>query len=548
MMREKKIPLWIRLVLICSGTAATVLMMQTDFLYSFLITAVLSLVLWALLCLKTNILEEVYFGKRLWEVLLSAVLSVMTVYQYKSTFFSCCKEWITALVELLHLPEIVIRLVPWGVALLALPAVFGGLLWFWHFMAQQALGFRKKADYVEWLFLVGAGILLGMMVVFTYMCTQAFHGAHVNGSWFNFDLVYSADSGYLVNQDVYRNVGAEQNDLRQPLFGLFALPFAQVAGILASILPFIPEGYVTILQIMEVMLFLVALVLVARMLDLQGAEKALFLVLMTVSYPSLIFALTAEQYLFAVFYLILGLYLSQEKLGGSLCFIGATGSMLTSGVLFPAFTWDRNFKTFVKNTVTLCLCFFTVTILCGRLTTFLDIPSYIEGYGYYAGGDVAPVQKLQQYVNFVGACLAAPDSYMDFTTYNHVSWQMVPVTSWRIFGFVMLALSVLGVVVSCRQRFSRICGGWMAFSFLLLGVVGWGTIDNGLMLYSLYFGWAFIAMSFRFVTWLLHKLLPRFPVVRYGILLGILVPVSMINVMNLRAVLIYATQFYPALR
>lgn len=542
MAKERNISLWGKLLMALSGVAATVLMMQTEFFYSYFITLGLSVLVMLILALKTSFCRLFLSGGRIWEVILAAVLTWKTVYPAKSSFYTCVKEWFG------FLPGMLMKLLPWGVMVLAIPMIFLAMLWFVHFMAEQAIDFKKKADYTEWFFLISAGILLTMMLAFSYMCTQAFYGAHVNGAWFNFDLVYSADSGYLVNQDVYRNIAAEQNDLRQPLYGMFALPFAQLAGILASVFTFIPEAYITILQVMQVFLLLIALILISRMMGLDGAEKVLFLVLMTVSYPTLIFALTAEQYLFAVFYLVLGIYLSKEPVSGSLCFIGATGSMLTSGVLFPAFTWDRDFKTFVKKTMLLCLSFFAVTIVSGRLTTILDIPSYIEGYAYYTGADVDPVQKLMQYVNFVGACLIAPASYMDTTTYNHVSWQMLPVNSWRVFGLVFLTMAILGVILSRKERFSQICAGWMAFSFLLLGIVGWGTIDNGLMLYSLYFGWAFISMAFRFLRWMLEKLLPGWPLLRYGLILCALIPVSVINVNALREVLIFATQFYPALR
>lgn len=542
MAKERNIPLWGKLLLALSGVGTTALMMQTDFAYSYFITLGLSALVMLILALKTSVPGMLLSGGRIWEIILAAVLTWKTVYPAKSAFYTCIKGWLD------FLPGILMKLLPWCVMILAVPVVFLAMLWFIHFMSEQAIDFRNKADYMEWFFLLGAGILLTMMLAFSYMCTQAFYGAHINGGWFNFDLVYSADSGYLVKQDVYRNVAAEQNDLRQPLFGLFALPFAHIAGILASVFTFIPEAYITILQVMQIFLLLISLILISRMMDLHGTEKALFLVLMTLSYPTLIFALTAEQYLFAVFYLVLGIYLSGDKVGGSLCFIGATGSMLTSGALFPVFTWDKDFKTFVKNTFVLCLSFFAVTIVSGRLTTILDIPSYIEGYAYYTGADVEPVQKLMQFVNFVGACLVAPASYIDTTTYNHVSWQMLPVNSWRIFGIVFLTMAILGVIVSGKERFSRVCGGWMAFSFLLLGIVGWGTVDNGLMLYSLYFGWAFISMAFRFVEWLLNGLLPKFRVLRYAVMLAALIPVSVINVNALREVLIFATQFYPALR
>ena len=263
--------------------------------------------------------------------------------------------------------------------------------------------------------------------------------------------------------------------LRQPLFGVFAMPFAQAAWLLSKLLFFLPECYITIWQIFQTLLFLVSVVLLSRMLELQGAEKALFLMILCLCYPTLIFILTAEQYLMAVFYLILMLYLEREPVGKGLGYIAATGSLLTSGIWFPTVTWDRNFKKFIQKTLTLCGAFSAVTILSGRLTTFLDIPTYIEGYGYYTGADVPLLSKLMQYVNFAGACLVAPPSGVDFTTYRHVSWQMLPVTSWSKIGVAVMIAALGGVIVSRRKRFTKICAVWLVFSFFVTWPYGVGN-------------------------------------------------------------------------
>ncbi len=543
MKKAERFPVWFRLLAALSGTAYAVLLMQTESKWSFLLTALLALGLGLVLTLRTALLEKLFAVRSRWLCLAAGVLSVSAVYTAKSTFFVTCWSWMDRLLGLLHLPSGLIRWIPWVVALAALPMAFGYFLWFVSFMKELALRLWRDSDFTERLFFLGAGILFAMMIVFTYLCTQAFYGAHVNGSWFNFDLIYSADSGYLVHQDVYRNVGAEQNDLRQPLYGVFAMPFAQAAWLASKLLFFLPEGYVLVWQILQMLLFLIAAVLLGRLLKLTGAEKALFLVMLCVSYPVLIFSLTAEQYLTAVFYLVVLLYLEKEPVGQSLGYIAATGSMLTSGIWFPLVTWDRDFRKFVKKTALLCGAFFAVMILSGRLTTFLDIPTYIAGYGYYTGADVPLDSKLMQYVNFAGACLLAPPSGVDFTTYRHVSWQMLPVTGWSLTGILVILGAVGGILVSRKERFTRICALWLGFSFLLLGLIGWGTIDNGLMLYSLYFGWAYVAMGFRLVDRILDRVRP----LKLAVLMVMILAVGIYNVRVLRGVLVFATRFFPAL-
>lgn len=533
-----------RLGLCLSGWGCTLLLMMTSSKLSFAATGILSLILMAVLCYKTSFLDAIFQDTHRGLCITAGILALCEVYRAKSTFYTTCGSWMGKLFSHLHLPTGPIRLIPWLMALIALPMVFGYLLWFVRFMWQHAKNFWHTSDFTERMFLLSAGIVFTILIVFTYLCTQAFYGAHINGAWYNFDLIYSADSGYLVHTDVFRNIGADQNDLRQPLFGVFAMPFAQAAWLVSKILFFLPNGYVTVLQIMAMLLYLVATVLIARMLGLGGHQKALFLGLLCVSYPVLIFSLTAEQYLFAVFYLVLMLYLHQDKVGGSLGYIAATGSMLTTGIFFPVITWDRKFSNFVKNTMKLCGAFFAVMILSGQLTAFLDIPSYIEGYGYYTGVDVPVLSKLMQYVNFVRSSLFAPGSHVDFESYNHVSWQMLPVTKFPKLGILMLIAAIGGIAVKPKAWFTRICAVWMAFSLLLLGIVGWGTIDNGLMLYTLYFGWAFVAMAFQLGDWLLH----RWRILEIVFFLGLILFVGLRNVTSLKAALVFATQFFPALR
>ena len=76
-----------------------------------------------------------------------------------------------------------------------------------------------------------------------------------------------------------------------------------------------------------------------------------------------------------------------------------------------------------------------------------------------------------------------------------------------------------------------------------MGLVGWGTVDNGLMLYSLYFGWAVICLVFRFIDRLLDRIRP----VKIVLLTAAVLGMAVWNIYALRNVLIFATQFFPAL-
>ncbi len=541
MAEARRFPMWLRLLLALSGTAYTAELMQTSSKLYFLITVLLSLFLHMILLTGTSLPNILFSCTSLPRQTVAALLSISAVYVAKKTFYTSASLWLDKLTVRLSLPDIFPSCFPWLLALAALPMAFGYFLWFTDCVFTIGKRLWQESDFIEHMYILGAGLLFAVIIVLAYQCTQAFFGAHVDGKWFNFDLIYSADSGYLVKQDVYRNVGAGQNDLRQPLFGVFAMPFAQAAWLVSQLLFFLPSAYLTVRQITQVLLFLISLVLVSRMLMLHGAEKALFLGLMTLSFPTLIFSLLAEQYLMAVFYLILMLYLHRDPLYGKLGFVAATGSLLTSGIWFPILGDHSKLREFLKDTIQLGGIFCIVVVLSGRLSTVLELPSYISWYGYYTGATVPALQRLMQFVNLVGGTLLAPSSGADTTSYSHATWQLLPVTDWSLVGICVFLIAWIGMITTRRDRFSQFCGGWMAFSIVLLAFIGWGTVDNGLMLYGLYFSWAYVAMVFRF-----FDQIPLRPL-KLSLLSLLILLVGLYNLQTLCHILVFATEYFPAL-
>ncbi len=219
-----------RLGLCLSGWGCTLLLIMTSSKLSFAVTGLLSLILLGVLCYKTKFIEEIFQETHWGLCALAGILALCEVYRAKSTFFSTCGSWMGKLFSHLHLPTGLIRLIPWLLALVALPMMFGYLLWFVRFLWKHAKSFWHTSDFTERMFLLSAGIVFTILIVFTYLCTQAFYGAHLNGAWYNFDLIYSADSGYLVNTDVFRNSGADQTICVSPCSASLPCPLRSLHG------------------------------------------------------------------------------------------------------------------------------------------------------------------------------------------------------------------------------------------------------------------------------------------------------------------------------
>ena len=123
--------------------------------------------------------------------------------------------------------------------------------------------------------------------------------ASADNVWKKVDILYTSDTSSLTEQNVFLNVAASENDIRQPLFGVFAAPFALGASLVSRLL-LLPAVYLPLLQIVQAALLLLALVLIVRMLGASGGVKALSLVLLL-----LLALLLQKMYLLELLLLVL---------------------------------------------------------------------------------------------------------------------------------------------------------------------------------------------------------------------------------------------------
>ena len=92
-----------------------------------------------------------------------------------------------------------------------------------------------------------------------------------------------------------------------------------------------------------------------------------------------------------------------------------------------------------------------------------------------------------------------------------------------------------------KSRYAQICAGWVAFSFLLLCLVGWGTSENALVLYSLYFSWAFISLIIMLIMRVFEKLRP----VQIGVFSVATVVLAVVNAQTIMDLIRFGLEYYP---
>ena len=331
-------------MMILSGTVVTLSLTWWGVVRHWEICVLGAAALLSLLCLKGRMLERIFAHPSLLRGLLALGIAACAwpLFAVEPRTNFALLKWLLA--ERLALParlsaDVWATLSAWlyGAAwLLLLPALFTYAYAFCGWLTQSLRRVLSRADRVDRLWLVIVGVLGPVLLWLAFSRSDAFYGASAAASDAPFDILFTSDSAVHFQQNVFAQVNAVENDIRQPLFGLFTLPFAAVALQLAALVPACPYLYPLLIATVQVWLLALIAVLLRQWLAPEGLRGALFLALIGALYPMLLFTVMMEQYVFAVFWLLL---LVDAHLRGAqerdLLFVAATGSLLASALSLP---------------------------------------------------------------------------------------------------------------------------------------------------------------------------------------------------------------------
>lgn len=384
------------------------------------------------------------------------------------------------------------RIFAWLMALIAVYFWFVVMCFLCEWLYTVAADvFRQSSKTEVWTFVILA-VLLELLVLYAFGATKAFY----KGS-----IVYTADSGALVTPNAYLVISHVENDLRQPLFAIFASPFIGAVYFLTMLIPV--EGLsATVMAMVQVPVMLMAYLLIARMLTKDFRYRSLFLVMMCSTYPVILFSVMLEQYIISVFWLILFIYFAvNEKKDREFAVVGAAGTLLTSASI--GLFLDRKPKDIFRKLVETGFLGLFLLTLFGRLDVLLNIQKGLE-LGRFAGKSVSWGNKMFQYLSFIESCFSAPDA--GIAQWEYTLWSLKEVTAVNRVGVVLLLLTAVGFWLNRHDRLVQISAYWVFFSWIVIFVIGWGTPENGAILYSLYFGWAFVVLFYKLLEWILKKI------------------------------------------
>ncbi len=523
-----------------SGAAMTLLLSQGGSLLFIGAGVALSFVICLVAAFRFSLPDPAVKKPGLVPLASGIVLAGYTALLYRAEFARSANEVIVSFLtkaNLASLANAVRVALPSVVCVLALFALYVWFALFSDWFLRLIRRWSATASRAEiWYLLIG-GVLAIVAIVLVYSRSNAFYGGGTK-----FDVVYTTDSDSLVSGNAFFYVNAYENDIRQPLFAVFSMPFAAVAMLASKVLFFVPNAYPIVLACMQAVLLLFGFTLFARVLELTSTDRLLFLLLLLVSYPTLLFLFTAEQYVFAVFWVFVLLYCWHEREERrELPFVAASGSLLASGVLFGLLFEEKSAKERVRALINGGLAFLAIFVVFARVPLLNRVLQNAKDVASFAGKTLPIGDRAMQFFSFVSACFARPAAAVDLTTYTHASYQLLPVAGLHWVGVALFALAVVSAVLSWRERSFRVCSLWVAFSAVLLFVVGWGAAENGMVLYTLYFFWAYAALLY----WLLLRVFRKNNVLRYAIVAAVLCLLVAVNAAGMLDLIRFATQYYP---
>jgi len=364
------------------------------------------------------------------------------------------------------------------------------------------------------------------------------------------DLVYVFDTPDLMDPNAYLGLFHHQNDIKQPLFAAFAAPIIGfwyfLSLPLTNLSPFWQPVFMNAIQNV---LLVITNVLLAKMLKTDTLGRICFVLVSSVTYSTVLYSLVMEQYIIATFWLILVIYsLVTDNKQTAICSSAANGTLLTGLALLivPENTDESCKKTALRSYFVSVekriACFLVILLALGRIDILINFSFSITLLsGYAEGPDI--IGRFNQFTNFVSSYFIAPAaSATQFS--GHLSWQLSDsmISTPSILGIVIFALCISSFVINRKNKFAAIAALWAGISFALLCIIGWGSAENGMIIYSLYFGWEYLVLMFMLLTRLSEKI--RLKILIPLVCLAMTVLLVMFNYQGIKDMIDFAITAY----
>ena len=423
------------------------------------------------------------------------------------------------------------------IGILSLPIAIFYCKLFHDFTYNKIINFFKNLSKNEKLYLLIVSIMATITSIVIINYTTLF-----TNPFYDCDILYTSDTGQLVNNDAYMNPSYSENDIRQPLFGVFSIPFSLSAKIISNTCFMCRSElrYPTVLTIIQFILLSISTIMLARLINISEDKKKYFYIFISLSFPYLLFSLLLEQYVIALFYLILTIYCYFKNPNKTnYIYVFSVGTIITSGILFPLIVKYKNFKQWFNSIFNCFQLFIIILAVSGQLSQIFGSFQLIKLLLNNFAKGLTFTDKLYQYSAFIKGLFFPNQGHIIFKN-TIPTYQLLEYNSLNWIGIIILLLCIISFILNYKNKMAILSMLWIAFSAIILLFIGWGTVENGLILYSLYFAWAFYILIYL----LIDKICKRKKI--YLSIISILILVMFIsNYYEFYNILKFAIKYYP---
>ena len=318
-----------------------------------------------------------------------------------------------------------------------------------------------------------------------------------------YDLIYTSDTVNLLKNNCWLNIIGLENDIRQPLFALYSIPFVAPFIALFGLLSFLGAGVIPFtIEVSQIILLVITGYLLSLIISDDFKKRILFFLLFNSLYSTLLFSFMLEQYIVAVFYLVLLLYAYHNNSKTDDLYVAATGTLSTSAIMFPLL-FNPNDRIYHKIRKIIKAVFYglVVFLLLNRIDLIVGLFDNVSKLLSFNGNSIWLFNRVKQYTYFIRSIFIVPNASL-----VGGKWVLNDILVVNITGICLFLLCLLGYYFNRKNKIAKISIYFVLFSLLLLCLVGWGTAENGLILYTLYFGWAFLILIYLLFEFLFNKI------------------------------------------
>lgn len=440
-------------------------------------------------------------------IMIATLLSTLTLLKY--SFFIWKRMQDEPLPNgqtlLLLIPDILLVVITLFIIILS---IFNYFL-IWYFLIKRYLDkviiFFQKLSVFEKGILYSFILIFGLINLVILFKTNAFIFPVHNGD-IVYDVIFTTDTSALVYEiDAFSSPGADQNDIRHLLFGIVGIPLSMICQPITylikvitvifglNISTFTIYGY--LISVTQAFLFSMSGILIYKMLanEIRESFAKLFLLFYLLSYSTILFTITVEQYAIASFTIILFVYHYVQKVDRNFSYIIAGLSITTSFAMLPFVFIEKNrdLKNILKTSIYIFSFTFLLIIFFGQLTEILSASYTITNLSKFASDDsINFAGKLDQFLGFVPSMFIAPDVFL---TGNRITLGSISNLN-RIFSLLCISIILLSIIINKNLKLTIISAYWFFISFIILVVIGWGSVEKSMVLYSSYFTWAYLIL------------------------------------------------------